>query len=215
MKNIIRLISVFLFISCYNETNSLELLDLKELNMKNTDSKKKLVLTSDEKEDLLFLRELEKLAKDVYIYSYAKYNSKIFNNIISSEEKHMNSVLNLLEKYNIEDPASENIGDFKNPYIQDKYNHLIKLSETSLLNAIIAGDIIEDYDILDLIIKESRTTKPDLLNVYGSLKCGSKNHLRSFYSQTLLYDGAYTPDYLSPEEFDAIVSSSYEQCGNN
>ncbi|SNR36073.1 DUF2202 domain-containing protein [Lutibacter flavus] len=179
--------------------------------MKNTDSKKVLVLTSDEIEDLLYLRELEKLAKDVYIYSYDKYYSQIFNNIILSEEKHMNSVLNLLEKYNIEDPASEIIGEFKNQLIQEKYNHLIELSKISLLNAIIAGDIIEDYDTLDLIIKESRTTKYDLLNVYGSLKCGSRNHLRSFYNQTLLYDSIYIPEYISQEEFDLIVTSPYEK----
>lgn len=214
MKNIVWIVSLLLFISCNGETDQLELLDSNEQNSKNLESKIVLKLTSDETEDLIFLREEEKLARDVYIFSYNKYGSKVFGNIIESEVQHMSSVLKLLVKYNIEDPASNIIGVFNNLELQEIYNSLIDLSNTSLLNAFIAGDKIEDLDILDLTINESRTTKSDLLSVYGSLKCGSKNHLRSFYSQTLLYNGTYIPEYITQQEFDAIINSPSEKCGN-
>ena len=64
------------------------------------------VLTNEEKSDLLFLREEEKLAKDVYTYSFNKYGQNIFANISSSEQSHMNSVLTLLKKYNLSDPIA-------------------------------------------------------------------------------------------------------------
>lgn len=216
-KSIIILISVLFLFSCNSETESLELLNSIEFNSKELNLKKSEptlgLLTSDELKDLLFLREEEKLARDVYKFSFDKYGSKIFSKIIESEEQHMSSVLKLLEKYNVEDPASDIIGEFNNPDLQELYDYLKDLSETSLLNAFLAGDKIEDLDILDLTENELRTSKLDLISVYSSLKCGSKNHLRSFYNQTLIYDGIYIPEYISLEEFDLIVTSPYEKCG--
>ena len=38
-----------------------------------------IVLTDQEKSDLIFMREEEKLARDVYIYLYDKYDMNIFH----------------------------------------------------------------------------------------------------------------------------------------
>ena len=67
-------------------------------------------LTQSEIDDLKFLREEEKLARDVYLFSYEKYQVSSFNSISQSEQKHMNSVLNLMNKYGIPDSASSEIG---------------------------------------------------------------------------------------------------------
>jgi hypothetical protein len=172
-------------------------------------------LTDYEYADLLFLREEEKLARDVYLFSYEKYKFEIFKNISNSEQQHMNSVLQLLNKYNIQDPISVEIGVFNNQTLQNMYNQLVAKSSISLLDALIVGNQIEDLDINDLTLNELRTNKLDLLSVYSSLKCGSKNHLRSFYSQLLQQGGLYNPEYISQGSFNSIVSTPTEKCNSN
>lgn len=197
-------ISVLLLISCNSDPAPVQ-------SDVNEEQNKEIALTVQEKEDLLFLREEEKLARDVYLYSFIKYRTQIFDNIINSEEQHMSAVLNLLNKYNIEDPAL-GIGVFVNDYLQEKYDELIEKSDISILDALLVGDYIEDLDIADLTEKEKETTKEDLLKVYGSLKCGSRNHLRSFNYEVELKGGEYEPEFISVEEFESIVNSERETC---
>ncbi|MBI9042301.1 DUF2202 domain-containing protein [Lutibacter sp.] len=211
MKNKILAISIIftlLTIGCSNDDND----SINDTILIETTSEE-LSLTSQEIEDLLFLREEEKLARDVYLYSYEKYNLQIFKNISNSESQHMNSVLELLNDYNLQDPASTEIGVFNNEVLQSIYNQLVEQSSISLLEALKVGDKIEDLDIKDLALNENRTNKIDLLLVYGSLKCGSRNHLRNFHSQVLQNNGEYSPEFISIEEFIEIISSSNEKCG--
>ncbi|HAT80018.1 MAG TPA: hypothetical protein DCS17_00950, partial [Flavobacterium sp.] len=121
-------------------------------------------LSQAEINDLKFLREEEKLARDVYLYAYDKYHLKIFNNISQSEQRHMNSVLNLLSKYGIPDSASTEKGVFNNPDLQKLYNSLTKQADISSVEALKAGATIEDLDINDIDDFTANTTKPDLLN---------------------------------------------------
>ena len=44
------------------------------------------------KNDLIQLREEEKLARDVYLYLYAQWDQWIFSNIAKSEQQHMDAV---------------------------------------------------------------------------------------------------------------------------
>jgi len=179
-----------------------------------TTNKDQLVtLTQQEKEDLLFLREEEKLARDVYLFSFDIYEDGIFNNIASSEQQHMDAVLTLLNKYGLSDPASSELGVFKDQVLQDIYDQLTTASKESLLNALTVGVTIEDLDINDISIFESGTTKADLLNVYDMLKCGSGNHLRSYSNRLNLLGHDYSPEYISLEAYNAIISSERERCG--
>lgn len=169
------------------------------------------VLSDQEKSDLLFLREEEKLARDVYIYSYNKYGLAVFNNILGSEQNHMNSVLNILEKYGLTDPAGSNeVGVFSNKELQSLYDQLTAKAAISLEDALAVGANIEDLDINDIKTFYMHTTKSDLLTVYDRLTCGSKNHLRSFVAQL----GTYSPVYLTQAEYEAILSGSNGHCGN-
>lgn len=170
-----------------------------------------LALSEQEKSDLLFLREEEKLARDVYIYSYNKYGQVVFNNISGSEQNHMNSVLNLLNKYGLTDPVGSNeVGVFFNKELQNLYQQLTAKAAISLEDALQVGATIEDLDINDIKTFYAHTTKRDLLEVYDKLTCGSKNHLRSFVAQL----GSYTPVYLTQAEYEAILSGSNGHCGN-
>jgi len=175
----------------------------------------KIALTHEEIDDLLFLQEEEKLARDVYLYSYNKYNVQIFKNISNSEIQHMNNVLQLLNKYNLQDSASPNIGEFNNVTLQSIYNELIIQSDISLLEALKVGDKIEDLDIRDIGLNEARTSKLDILSLYSTLKCGSRNHLRNFNNQVLQNNGFYIPEFISQEEFNDIISTSNKKCNLN
>ena len=121
----------------------------------------------------------------------------------------MNSVLSLLDKYGLTDPVTNNeAGVFANEELQELYNQLTDLSDTSLSKALEVGANIEDLDIKDIETFMSHTTKTDLLNVYTKLACGSRNHMRSFVSQL----GFYTPIYISQSDYEAIINSSNEKC---
>jgi len=149
------------------------------------------------------------------LYAYNKHQAIIFNNISQSEQTHMNSVLNLMNKYGIPDSASTEIGVFNNPDLQTLYNSLTKQADISLIEALKAGATIEDLDINDIDNFTVNTTKPDLLNVYGNLNCGSKNHIRAFTSQLEINGATYVPQFISLEEYNVILNSPSGGCGNN
>jgi hypothetical protein len=165
-------------------------------------------LTDEEIESLLFMREEEKLARDVYLTLGNLYNSlKIFENIANSEQRHMDSIKNLLDKYNLEDPAEgKDIGEFTNQDLQNLYTALVSEGEQSLIDALTVGGKIEEIDIIDLKNYIEITDKPDIKNVYSNLLEGSKNHLRAYVKELDKQGVTYEPFYLSQEEFDDIIN---------
>lgn len=170
-------------------------------------------LSQTEINDLKFLREEEKLAHDVYLFSFEKYQINIFNSISQSEQTHTESVLALLNKYGIVDPASAQIGIFNNQDLQALYTSLTAQASISLVEALKVGATVEDLDINDIDDFIVNTTKSDLLSVYNNLNCGSKNHIRSYSSQLAIYDVIYIPQFISIEEYNEIVSSPNVKCG--
>ncbi|MEQ8415652.1 MAG: DUF2202 domain-containing protein [Imperialibacter sp.] len=171
-------------------------------------------LTEQETADILFLREEEKLARDVYLFSYDMYGQIIFDNISNSEQTHMNSVYTLIAKYNLSDPTEgKQQGEFQNQVLQNLYDSLASQSSVSLLEALRVGAGIEDLDINDLDGNISNTIKADLLQVYSSLQCGSRNHLRNFVQQVENLGGMYEPEFISLDDYNNIVTSQNERCG--
>lgn len=170
-------------------------------------------LTQNEIDDLQVLREEEKLARDVYLFSYDKYGEDIFNNIASSEQKHMNKILTLLNKYNLDDPALANRGEFTNQTLQDLYDDLTAQSDISLIEALKVGATIEDLDINDIDDFISRTDNSDILAAYNKLNCGSRNHMRSYYGRLISNGVIYTAQFITANELETIVTTSNEQCG--
>ena len=169
------------------------------------------VLTAAEADNLVFLREEEKLARDVYLYLFDVWGQWIFENISVSEQQHMDAVKNLLDKYNLADPAAGKAeGEFLNEDLQGLYDELIAIGSESKLDALYVGATIEDMDIVDLEQILEDTEKPDITRVCENLMTGSRNHLRAFVGQIELLGETYAPQYLTPEEFDEIVNSPRE-----
>lgn len=189
------------------------------LNTKETSTKLNQVstdLTDEEIESLLYMREEEKLARDVYIVLGDLYSSlKIFENIANSEQRHMDSIKNLLDKYGLEDPAEGNdIGEFTNQDLQNLYTTLVNEGKQSLIDALTVGGKIEEIDIIDLKNYINITDKPDIIKVFSNLLDGSKNHLRAFVKELDKQGVTYEPFYLSQEEFDEIIDEKSLQNKN-
>lgn len=172
-----------------------------------------LTLTDSEKEDLLYMREEEKLARDVYIKLYEKWNVPIFNNISNSEQTHTDSINFLIVRYGLNDPFVNEIGKFTNEELQALYDSLMEKGNNSLEDALIVGATVEEVDIIDLKEAISNTDKADIKPVYENLMKGSRNHLRSFVSNMKSRGYSYSPQYLSQEEFDQILNSPIERGG--
>jgi hypothetical protein len=168
-------------------------------------------LNTTELNSLSFMREEEKLARDVYITLYSKWGVNIFTNISGSEQTHMEAVLLLLNKYNLSDPVGSGIvGAFNNATLQILYTQLVAQGITSVTNAYKVGATIEDLDIFDL--KNALTTidNQDIKLVFDMLSKGSRNHMRSFYKNILSVGGTYIPQYITQAAFDAIINSAME-----
>ena len=165
-------------------------------------------LSDLEIDGLQYMREEEKLARDVYLTLYEKWNTiNIFYNIAQSEQRHMDSIKQLLDKYSIDDPTQGNdIGVFTNLELQTLYNQLISEGDQSLIDALTVGGKIEELDIIDLTTYISLTDKADIQQVYHNLLKGSENHLRAFVKALKNQGITYEPFYLSQQEFDDIIN---------
>ncbi|MCW9013877.1 MAG: DUF2202 domain-containing protein [Gammaproteobacteria bacterium] len=168
-------------------------------------------ISSEEEASLLFMREEEKLARDVYLHLYAIWNLNIFNNIADSEQQHTNAVLLLLNRYQIADPVGSNdTGVFVDQSLQALYDALIASGSISLIDGLLAGTTIEETDILDIEQALLLVDNQDIKLVYESLLKGSRNHLRAYVRQLANQGLDYTPQYLSQQAYDAIINTPTE-----
>ncbi len=164
--------------------------------------------------DLQFLREEEKLARDVYLRLGEQWGLPIFENIASSEQVHMDRVRDLLVANEISDPVAEDVvGSFADTLLAGLFDYLTNLGMGSESEALTVGATIEDLDIHDIAAMIERTNNADVLAMYASLMCGSRNHMRSFVSQLESRGGSYEAQYLSQAELNGILSTSRERCG--
>jgi hypothetical protein len=189
------------------------------------------VLDYNEQTHLVFMREEEKLARDVYITLGTMYpDSTIFGKIDDSEQIHTTAVKNMLEKYGVQDPNTDNsVGAFTGEdygwYFTEKYNLLVERASISELEALYVGAFIEELDMLDInqcpaVIVETDngindvsecgkiyTDNADVANLYASLLDGSDNHLAGYVKNIEKYIGAgnYQAQVLTQEQVDEIL----------
>ena len=169
-------------------------------------------LSTAESDGLVFMREEEKLARDVYIYLFDQWGSKVFDNISNSEQTHTDAILTLLVRYDITDPVGNNAeGVFVDTYLQGLYDTLVAQGSASLIDALIVGAAIEEIDIIDIqTLVNALEGNEDIVLVYENLLKGSRNHLRAFVSNLEKQGEIYQPQYLSQDVYDAIINADLE-----
>ena len=150
-----------------------------------------------------FMREEEKLARDVYATLYAAWGDPVFDNIAYSEQSHMDAMGRLLDKYGVQDPVTKTavdpgvypdscIGDecvFFDPALADLYKTLVADGTGSRFAGLLVGGLIEEKDMTDIRAAIDETDDPHIQSVYERLLCGSANHLRAFARNIELASG--------------------------
>lgn len=188
-------------------------------------------LTLAEEQHLIFMREEEKLARDVYIVFSQMYpRSRAFGRIDDSEQKHTDAVRRLLEKYDVTDPSTnDNVGVFTGAeygeYFTEKFNEFVAEGEQGVLQAMYVGAFIEELDMIDINYCNQQildanaelstpddcglksTDRADVQRTLSNLLEGSKNHLRTYVRQIerRIGYGNYEAQLLSQEEVDEIL----------
>lgn len=154
---------------------------------------------------LLLMREEEKMAQDVYDSFYGTYGVISFDRISTSETRHTEAVLALINHFGLIDPALSSAGKFSNQAIQTLYNQLLAAG-TSSNEALSTGAYIEEYDIADLKRLITETSNADILAVYNNLLRGSQNHLRAFVRVLYRQGITYKAQILSSTDYSNIIS---------
>lgn len=169
-------------------------------------------LSVAEADGLIFMREEEKLAYDIYNVLYAQWAEKVFDNIANSELTHTEAMLILLDRYSITDPVGNNAaGVFVDVSLQGLYDTLVAQGSASLIDALLVGTAIEEIDIIDIQnLVDALEGNDDIELVYESLMKGSRNHLRAFVRNLEGQGVIYQPQYLSQDVYDAIINSDFE-----
>jgi len=157
---------------------------------------------------LTYMVEEEKLARDVYNVLYDTWNIPVFANIVQAEQRHMDAIISLLDKYGLDNPAVLEPGLFVNPDLQTLYANLITAGQTSEEEALLVGATIEDVDIFDLLRELEQVDNEDITKVFENLLQGSENHLRAFSTLLAVYGyEPYEAQFLSQEQIDEILST--------
>jgi len=169
-------------------------------------------LDDAERTHLIFMREEEKLARDVYLTFASWYPQQPnFETIATlSEQSHTDTMLSKLDQYSVPDPNPDtnnlpsSIGVFTGAeygwYFTEKFTALTQRGTMSELEALYVGALIEELDMHDIVecpnvIVDSDPTidvggcgmnytdEQALKNAFSSLVSGSESHLRSYVGQ--------------------------------
>ncbi|WP_185233798.1 DUF2202 domain-containing protein [Teredinibacter franksiae] len=167
-------------------------------------------ISEQELEGLLYMREEEKLAHDVYSALYTLWNMTILNNIAASESTHTEAIRVLLERYGIDDPVTDStIGVFTNATLQNLYDLLFSIGSASKIDALLVGAEIEEIDLIDIQHYIDQVEgNDDIVMAYQNLMKGSRNHLRAFVKVLKRQGVEYTPVHLDQETYEAIINAA-------
>ncbi|MDT8318986.1 MAG: DUF2202 domain-containing protein [Xanthomonadales bacterium] len=173
-------------------------------------------LDNAETATLIYMREEEKLARDTYITLYDLWSMRLFDNIQSSEQRHMDAMLRILNLFSIADAVtSVAVGMFTDPELATLYSDLTARGAVSQMEALMVGGFIEEMDIRDLRLAITETDEPALINSYSNLLAGSRNHLRTFVSHVIALGGSYEAQVLDPLDVEEIVGDFEAVPGEN
>lgn len=167
-------------------------------------------LSAAEVSSLQFMREEEKLARDVYLTldQYWGAQTQVFANIAVSEEQHTSTIDYLLEKYAIEDPVlRDEIGVFTNQELQALYDQLVVKAQNSLIDGLYVGALIEEVDMEDIAAAIADTDERAMILACSNLLDGSKSHLRAFVSVIETQGLVYEAQVLEADEVQLILES--------
>lgn len=173
--------------------------------------------TATEAANLSYMREEERLARDLYLAFEDAWDNLPFARVAAAEQHHMDAMLRQLLKYQLPDPvANLPIGEFVSEDLKTLYVELLAQGKTDAVAALKVAAKVEEIDVYDNLGAKAETDKADLARAFDALACGSRNHLRAFaVALAKATNEKYTAQstFLSQAEVDAILAAPVERCG--
>ncbi|MCP5518698.1 MAG: DUF2202 domain-containing protein [Verrucomicrobiales bacterium] len=142
--------------------------------------RQRLAQTPTDADNLLFLKQEEKVARDVYQTLGELWAHPTFLNIARSEQRHMDAVDRLIAAYALTDSTPAVVGEFTIPALQELHDQLVLAGAQSLEDALAVGVLVEVTDIEDIDEMLAATQDPLVIRVLTNLRKGSENHLAAF-----------------------------------
>jgi hypothetical protein len=169
-------------------------------------------LTEAEVAHVLYMRQEEKLARDVYITFDEWWLADVFERIAVSEQRHMDAIGRVIEAQGLADPAADDtVGQFGDETFVSLYNDLMGGGQGSYAAALKVGAYIEELDILDLLASLEDVDNEYLAQVFENLMRGSRNHLRAFVAELAGEGETYVPQLMTAEQYEEIINSPVER----
>lgn len=169
-------------------------------------------LSDGERADLIWVREEEKLARDLYLLFAQCFAQRSFQQIARAEQSHMDLVAGMLTRYAVADPVQGRpMGLFADDQLQRLYDQLAVAGGSALVEALRVGALVEETDLADVAEMLAASDNRDLDVVYQNLAKGSRNHLRAYVGQLERYGVEYRPSILDEATFAAIVNADKER----
>ncbi|MDD2638799.1 MAG: DUF2202 domain-containing protein [Methanothrix sp.] len=162
-------------------------------------------LSPREEEGVLFIWEEEKVARDLYKELYRETEQSIFMDLARSEQSHMDQAKTLIDKYDLKLPVKDEPGVFSNSTLINLYKELLARGMQSQEDALKVAATFEEISIVDLERELKVADNDDMRVVFQGLLAGSRKHLRSYVMDLQDMNIEYTPQYMSPREFDEVV----------
>ncbi len=190
-----------------------------EESTESTSTSNETSLSKIEVEGLLFMREEEELARDLYLDLFDAKGLTVFQDISNNaESKHAEKMKQLMAKYGIDDPSTGERNTYTGQELQALYDELLSQGLGSDdLAALRVGALVEETDIRDINthLDHVSAEHTDIIASYKNLLCGSRNHLRAFAEQIENETGSsYVTQVLELDtEVRAILTSDKERCG--
>ncbi len=139
-----------------------------------------LALTPQETVSLQFMKQEEKLARDVYQTLAARWEHPTFPRIAAAEQRHLSAVESLLRRYQVADPSPAEPGRYSFPELQTLHDALVAEGAVSLTDALKVGVTIEETDRADLAEALTQVQATDIATVFQNLYAASGRHLNAF-----------------------------------
>ncbi len=133
--------------------------------------------STEETEGLIYTALAEKLARDVYIH-FSNTDYKVFENFQVIEQMHLDKVLRVIDKYDIDDPIGDSdvVGVFTDSNFQEMYNTYIAYAEPLEAGVAIETLIIDHLTYqLDEVVYKANIAVLDTC-----LLLSAQNHLLAF-----------------------------------
>jgi|GEM_PF-6267520 len=151
----------------------------------------------------------QKISRDLYQAFNEIWPSRIYENLLSDARYHMDFLHILLGKFGI--PVPQDIpGLFTDQEAQNLFDLLLDAGNVSAVEAFGQGAAIEDMIIDNLQIVLTQTDNLEIRLIYQNLLKSARNHLRLFANELSRAGIDYNPQYVSYDDFAAIIAAPVE-----